>query len=252
MKPVGYVSVDTWSGGGEFVEPLREMRKRAWERAEYHAKGNRDAASARSRAAFDVLGRAITALSTLQARPIPMTLECPKCERRHVDEGEWATRLHKTHQCQHCGHEWRPLPYPTVGVPAPTADGGAIAALEQTVRDLGEHRLTHVVWRDWLLKDPANAQINPHAGSAEFHDATIKDYDRHLANIHTAIAALSANPAPQADVARLWKFVEQAFDSSKISTSKRLLQDLGLPDDGPEMSLSWHINRYLAQPKEEG
>lgn len=47
---------------------------------------------------------------------VPLALWCPKCSAPHVDEGEWATRPHKTHQCQSCGHEWRPFPHPTVGV----------------------------------------------------------------------------------------------------------------------------------------
>jgi hypothetical protein len=46
----------------------------------------------------------------------PLALSCPKCRAPHVDEGEWATRPHKTHQCQSCSHEWRPYPFPTVGV----------------------------------------------------------------------------------------------------------------------------------------
>ena len=75
--------------------------------------------------------------------------------------------------------------------------------LEQTIRDLGEHRQTHVVWRDWLLKDPANASVNPHAGSAEFHDNTIKDYDRHLSAIREAAQALRADAGAEAVAAVL-------------------------------------------------
>lgn len=48
--------------------------------------------------------------------PIPVRLTCPECGVAHVDEGVWAVRLHKTHQCQACKHEWRPYEYPTVGV----------------------------------------------------------------------------------------------------------------------------------------
>jgi hypothetical protein len=48
--------------------------------------------------------------------PKPVQLFCPQCGVLHLDEGEWATRPHKTHQCQSCKHEWRPFPYPTVGV----------------------------------------------------------------------------------------------------------------------------------------
>jgi len=58
--------------------------------------------------------------------PVPVVIACPACGEQHIDEGEWATtRTHKTHQCQGCGHEWRPFPYATVGVSAlPLVQGG--------------------------------------------------------------------------------------------------------------------------------
>lgn len=49
-------------------------------------------------------------------KAIPMLLWCPSCGKRHVDTGEFATRLHHTHACQSCGMVWRPaIPF-TVGV----------------------------------------------------------------------------------------------------------------------------------------
>lgn len=48
--------------------------------------------------------------------PIPMRLICPKCHELHIDEGEFATRPHHTHSCQHCGLTWRPAVVATVGV----------------------------------------------------------------------------------------------------------------------------------------
>jgi hypothetical protein len=48
--------------------------------------------------------------------PIPMYLTCPKCNERHIDEGEFATRVHHTHSCQRCGLTWRPAVVPTIGV----------------------------------------------------------------------------------------------------------------------------------------
>jgi len=50
--------------------------------------------------------------------PIPLLLTCPAkgCGKRHIDEGEFATKAHHTHACQHCGHVWRPAIKPTVGV----------------------------------------------------------------------------------------------------------------------------------------
>jgi len=48
--------------------------------------------------------------------PIPCLLFCPKCNKQHIDKDEWATKLHKTHLCAHCGHKWKPLHVPSVGV----------------------------------------------------------------------------------------------------------------------------------------
>lgn len=51
-------------------------------------------------------------------KPIPLILTCPAptCGARHIDEGEWANRVHHTHSCQICGFTWRPAVVPTVGV----------------------------------------------------------------------------------------------------------------------------------------
>lgn len=48
--------------------------------------------------------------------PIPMILPCPKCGKKHVDEGEWATKLHRTHLCAFCRLAFRPAHVSTVGV----------------------------------------------------------------------------------------------------------------------------------------
>lgn len=50
------------------------------------------------------------------ATPIPMHIFCAKCGAQHIDEGDFATKVHHTHACQHCGHVWRPAVVPTVGV----------------------------------------------------------------------------------------------------------------------------------------
>jgi hypothetical protein len=48
--------------------------------------------------------------------PIPMRLPCPACNALHIDEGEFATKVHHTHSCQSCGMTWRPAVVATVGV----------------------------------------------------------------------------------------------------------------------------------------
>lgn len=47
---------------------------------------------------------------------VPMILHCPMCNGRHIDEGEFAEKVHHTHACQHCGHVWRPARVNTHGV----------------------------------------------------------------------------------------------------------------------------------------
>ena len=62
--------------------------------------------------------RAATAVGaeSTAAGAIPMLLWCPNCGSRHIDAGEFATRVHHTHACQSCGMVWRPAVVPTVGV----------------------------------------------------------------------------------------------------------------------------------------
>lgn len=61
-----------------------------------------------------------------ELKPCPVELFCPQCGEQHIDEGEWATRPHKTHLCLFCKHEWRVSARPTVGV-------RRIAALPQPI-----------------------------------------------------------------------------------------------------------------------
>lgn len=51
-----------------------------------------------------------------EGTPIPLLLWCPECYERHIDEGEFASKPHKTHACQKCGFQWAPAVVPTVGV----------------------------------------------------------------------------------------------------------------------------------------
>src|SRR5262249_13103745 len=52
--------------------------------------------------------------------PIDMILFCPQCGRQHIDEPQpeknWDNPPHRSHECQYCGHVWRPADVPTNGV----------------------------------------------------------------------------------------------------------------------------------------
>lgn len=66
--------------------------------------------------AAEVVRRLCDALEDARRGPILMLLWCPECGERHLDEGEFATKPHHTHACQHCGMVWRPAIVFTVGV----------------------------------------------------------------------------------------------------------------------------------------
>lgn len=63
-----------------------------------------------------VCGSQVCADKVRGLRPIQMLLTCPACRARHIDEGEFATKLHHTHACQKCGMVWRPAIEHTLGV----------------------------------------------------------------------------------------------------------------------------------------
>lgn len=48
--------------------------------------------------------------------PIRMRIRCEMCGTLHIDEGEFATKPHHTHQCEVCGLVWRPAVENTLGV----------------------------------------------------------------------------------------------------------------------------------------
>jgi hypothetical protein len=79
--------------------------------------------------------------------PVQMNIFCPVCKAQHVDRGEWATRPHKTHQCQapECGHEWRPFDFPTVGVAH--QDQEFVAYLERKVATLTQQLAEATAYR---------------------------------------------------------------------------------------------------------
>jgi hypothetical protein len=54
-----------------------------------------------------------------EPKPVPMRIVCPDCGELHIDEGEFATKIHHTHQCSSYGNCWRPAVMPTVGVRFP-------------------------------------------------------------------------------------------------------------------------------------
>lgn len=108
-----------------------------------------DDVSRRVEAAFTALAQAAPAPASGGVEPVPMELVCPACEFPHHDEAEWATRPHKTHLCCNCGHEWRPFPYPTVGVAALSLPNGLGEPVAWRLRQL-HHEIDGPI-TDWWL-----------------------------------------------------------------------------------------------------
>jgi len=48
--------------------------------------------------------------------PEEMIILCDQCHTLHVDDGDFATRPHRTHTCHHCGRDFTIKSAPTVGV----------------------------------------------------------------------------------------------------------------------------------------
>lgn len=63
-----------------------------------------------------VIDEMITKNVTEKSVGTPLLLFCPECNVQHIDEGIWATKPHRTHQCQSCKHEWKPYAVTTFGV----------------------------------------------------------------------------------------------------------------------------------------
>lgn len=97
---------------------LRAARIEAWEMAAQTADSVQAAHPNQEDGALEAAVAIRKMAKHASVGAIPMILHCPECSTPHVDEGEWATRIHRTHQCQYpgCGKEWRPANVPTVGV----------------------------------------------------------------------------------------------------------------------------------------
>lgn len=102
-------------------------------------------------------------------KPIPLILHCPKCEHQHVDEGEWATKPHKTHLCAFCKHEWRPSDEPTVGV-APDSDEAMRALWRSAGGDFHGPNVEHGYMTEVKLLPFLRKLVKP----ANDHEAILK------------------------------------------------------------------------------
>lgn len=103
-------AMDILGGEGSVVDRAKRVVKErddalAW----------RDYAEQVNRGLIDDAAKLRAAVEELE-KPIRIRLLCPGCAALHIDEGEWAARPHKTHECQNCGLQWRPCNRPTVGV----------------------------------------------------------------------------------------------------------------------------------------
>ena len=96
---------------------IEEAIELAYWKVDSRVKGGSTIGPHTERDAFKVTVRELISERRLIERAaVPMLLWCPECSERHIDEGDFATKEHHTHACQHCGHVWRPAIGPTCGV----------------------------------------------------------------------------------------------------------------------------------------
>lgn len=173
-------------------------------------------------AIHEALAKADTILSrgvepTGEAEPVAVTIFCPGCAVPHVDEGEWATtRQHKTHQCQGCGHEWRPFPFATVGVAHPSA------AEAPSVDQRADSRLRSVV-----------AMLERVSGPT----ASVRVYEHEAKAILAALTPQGADkgPCPKGDadqIERWAKTLYEANDFYEHGEEGTAWEDMASPDGG--------------------
>lgn len=120
----------------------------------------------RDRHTYQLIWEMHRTMSTMVHAPIRMLLACPKCQRQHIDTpqphregcaslrpthreswpretcdcGAWQNPPHRTHQCQHCGHLWRPADVPTEGVEALVTKGANDGAPLPEVVTIGDRQ----------------------------------------------------------------------------------------------------------------
>jgi hypothetical protein len=67
-----------------------------------------------------IVARLLTTIAQIKASPVDMLLFCPRCLAQHIDrpqpEKGWDNPPHRSHECQACGHVWRPADVATNGV----------------------------------------------------------------------------------------------------------------------------------------
>lgn len=171
--------------------------------------------------------------------PVPMNLNCPCCNAEHLDEGEWATRPHKTHQCQGCGHEWRPFEYATVGIAVPPAEVATPAMLIQS-----SGFMTTTIAADAMARALVAAPGNGPAEDAAVAEAVAtvdngllgpvwgrieqlaRDSDRAYADCHAIRADLSRR------VSALEGARHVAVDSARLGEAKDSGSEAQLPSRG--------------------
>lgn len=155
-----------------------------------------------------------TARTVLDASaPIPMILHCPVCHARHIDEGELATKPHKTHACQSCGILWRPAIAPTVGVQFLPGCKNEPVQRNPTPDEV------RTAWQDWgrsvgAIPDGTTLPAN------ESTDQNIAKFEIKTEN------AISANVVPDNVLARAAKWANDSADALPHPEDIRLARNV--------------------------
>jgi hypothetical protein len=91
-----------------------------------------------------------------QMSVVPMLLFCPRCRLQHVDapqpEKNWTNQPHRSHECQGCGHVWRPSDTYTTGVANIATKGKADGYADPLKPDLAPLRALVERWHGLAVR----------------------------------------------------------------------------------------------------
>lgn len=158
-----------------------------------------------------------------------VALACPACCFAHHDEGEWATRVHRTHLCLRCGYKWRVEP-PVFGAPPPP-----------TSEPPGEASPGPWRWEDWTnqggmwhLRDAAgDSVLRIHPGHGLLPTAT----DRAI--IAEAPAATAAKVALEVRIEEMHDDHAATIRSLQAATGAKAALETQLRDERAAHEATW-------------
>jgi hypothetical protein len=172
------------------------------------------------------------------SEPLDMILFCPRCSHQHVDapqpEKGWTNPPHRSHECQSCGHVWRPADLPTNGVATITTKGKADGSNTPASATLTEFMRLYedgLLGTDPLVVDAYNEAVDMMGGTASYQQRVQAFMLACFGDEHTADTK-----------ERNHRFLEESLE---------LVQSLGCSAEDAHMLVDYVFGRPAGEPHQE-